>query len=117
MGKDKDLVAGPPMPRPSPADIAAAYFPGSHSENEAWVRAEFQAVLDGWFGWRKGLFADDPRVTTRADLRCGAVRRERELMSQRLGELCDALTAETPTYTPRYIGHMKAELSLPALFG
>lgn len=105
------------MPKSTPADIAAAYFPGSHSENEAWVRAEFQAVLDDWFGWRKGLFADDPRVATRADRRSGAVLRERELMSQRLGELCDALTAETPSYTPRYIGHMKAELSLPALFG
>ena len=42
---------------------------------------------------------------------------ERELLAQRLSELCDALTAEIPTYTPRYIGHMKAELSLPALFG
>jgi len=105
------------MPKPSSADLAAAYFPGSHSENEAWVRAEFQAVLDDWFGWRKGLFADDPRVSTRTDRRSGAVLHERELMSQRLAELCDALTAETPTHTPRYVGHMKAELSLPALFG
>ena len=39
------------------------------------------------------------------------------MLAQRLSELCDALTAEIPTYTPRYIGHMKAELSLPALFG
>lgn len=101
----------------SPADLAAVYFPGPRSENEAWVRAEFQSVLDDWFGWRKGLFASDPAVATRADRRGAAVLRERELMSQRLSELCEALTAETPTHTPRYIGHMKAELSLPALFG
>src|SRR5690606_32085883 len=43
--------------------------------------------------------------------------RKREELSQRLSELCAALTAETPTHTPRYIGHMKAEVSLPALFG
>lgn len=105
------------MPQLSPDDIAAAYFPGSQSENEAWVRAEFQSVLDDWFGWRKGLFAADPAVVTPADRRGTAVLRERELISQRLSELCEALTAETPTHTPRYIGHMKAELSLPALFG
>ena len=31
--------------------------------------------------------------------------------------LCDALTAETPTFSPRYIAHMKADLSLPGLLG
>jgi len=94
-----------------------AWFPGPHSENEAWVRAEFQSVLDHWFDWRKHLFADDPAVVTPADRRAPAFLAERELLAQRLQELCDALTAEIPTHTPRYIGHMKAELSLPALFG
>lgn len=46
---------------PSPAAIlAGAYSPGPHSENETWVRGEFQAVLDQWFDRRKGLFAGDP---------------------------------------------------------
>jgi len=81
------------------------------------VRAEFQSVLDHWFDWRKHLFADDPAVVTPADRRAPAFLAERELLAQRLQELCDSLTAELPTYTPRYIGHMKAELSLPALFG
>ena len=94
-----------------------AWFPGPHSENEAWVRAEFQSVLDHWFDWRKGLFADDPLAVTAAQRRSAAFLAERELLAQRLEELCEALTAEIPSYTPRYIGHMKAELSLPALFG
>ena len=94
-----------------------AWFPGPHSENEAWVRAEFQSVLDHWFDWRKSLFQNDPLAVTPAERRAPAFLAERELLAQRLAELCDALTAEIPTYTPRYIGHMKAELSLPALFG
>ncbi len=99
------------------ATLAGAYFPGARSENETWVRGEFQAVLDQWFDWRKGLFADDPRAdSTEARLDPDRLRKREEL-SQRLSELCAALTAETPTHTPRYIGHMKAEVSLPALFG
>lgn len=101
----------------TPPFTPGAWFPGPHSENEAWVRAEFQSVLDHWFDWRKHLFADDPAVVTPADRRAPAFLAERELLAQRLQELCDALTAEIPTHTPRYIGHMKAELSLPALFG
>lgn len=32
---------------PSPAAVVAgAFFPGPRSENETWVRGEFQAVLD-----------------------------------------------------------------------
>lgn len=101
----------------SAATLAGAYFPGLHSENETWVRGEFQAVLNQWFDWRKGLFADDPGAASAADRLSPERLRRREELSQHLAELCAALTAETPTHTPRYIGHMKAEVSLPALFG
>jgi len=97
--------------------LAGAYFPGPHSENETWVRGEFQAVLDQWFDWRKGLFTDDPGAASAADRLSPERLRKREELSQYLADLCAALTAETPTHTPRYIGHMKAEVSLPALFG
>lgn len=99
------------------AVVAGACFPGPRSENETWVRGEFQAVLDQWFDWRKSLFAEDPRVVSPADRLSPERLARREILSRELGELCEALTAETPTYTPRYIGHMKAEVSLPALLG
>ena len=99
------------------ATLAGAYFPGVRSENETWVRGEFQAVLDQWFDWRKGLFAGDPGGASAAERLSPDRLRRREELSQHLAELCEALTAETPTHTPRYIGHMKAEVSLPALLG
>jgi len=105
------------MTNPQSPFVPGAWFPGPHSENEAWVRAEFQSVLDHWFDWRKHMFADDPVAVTPVARRAPAFLAERELLAQRLQELCEALTGELPTYTPRYIGHMKAELSLPALFG
>ncbi|HAJ03440.1 MAG TPA: hypothetical protein DCL55_09410, partial [Brevundimonas sp.] len=42
---------------------------------------------------------------------------EGDRLGRRLLTLCDALTAETPTFSPRYIAHMKADLSLPGLLG
>lgn len=99
------------------ATLAGVYFLGPRSENETWVRGEFQAVLDQWFDWRKGLFAGDPGTAPAAERLSPERLRRREELSQSLSELCQALTAETPTHTPRYIGHMKAEVSLPALFG
>lgn len=81
------------------------------------MRGEFQAVLDQWFDWRKGLFADDPCLVGPEDRLSPERLERREVLSRELAELCEALTAETPTFTPRYIGHMKAEVSLPALLG
>jgi glutamate/tyrosine decarboxylase-like PLP-dependent enzyme len=96
---------------------AKAYFPGPKSENEAWVRAEFQAILDDWFDWRRQYRSDDPAAIEPAERMTPAFLRERERMSQQLGTLKTLMRRETPTYSPRYVGHMVSELTLPALFG
>jgi glutamate/tyrosine decarboxylase-like PLP-dependent enzyme len=96
------------------ASIASTYFPGARCENEGWVRDEVVGLLDQWFDWRGSLFPGDPAGRTPEPAAQG---RERDKLSRSLAELARALTAETPTHTPRYIGHMKAEISLPALFG
>ncbi len=100
------------MPESPAAAIAATYFPGARCENERWIRSEMLGLLDHWFDWRKSLFPDDCVASEP-----GAAPEARVALSARLEELAQALTAETPTHTPRYIGHMKAEISLPALFG
>lgn len=96
---------------------ADAYFLGPKSENGAWVRGEFQAILDHWFGWRRSLFASDPEVISEERRLSPDFLREREVLAQELRRLLDMLCAEVPKYTPRYVGHMVSELSLPALFG
>jgi glutamate/tyrosine decarboxylase-like PLP-dependent enzyme len=96
---------------------AKAYFPGPKSENEAWVRAEFQAILDDWFDWRKDDRTDDPAAISREDRFSPDFLRERERMSQQLDALKTLMRRETATYSPRYTGHMVSELTLPALFG
>jgi glutamate/tyrosine decarboxylase-like PLP-dependent enzyme len=105
---DPNLVAA------SPAVLAAGFFPGPRSENEPIVRGEIDAVLDHWFRWRGAVAAGDPDLgPTEGPL----LRVEQARLSAQALELCERLTAELPTHTPHYIGHMKAELSLPALIG
>lgn len=94
-----------------------AYFLGPKSENQAWVRAEFQSILGHWFRWRKELFPSDAPAISEKDRTSPSFLIAREKMAQGLEELTNLLTAEIPKFTPRYIGHMVSELALPALMG
>lgn len=92
-------------------------FLGPHSENEYWVRKEINEILDFWFKWRKTLFKEDPSPFN-SDVELNEkFQEQRDKISFYLKELNEHLKAETPKYTPRYIGHMVSELSLPAIFG
>lgn len=93
------------------------YFLGPRSENEGPVRDQMRAVLDHWFDWRRELFAGDPAAVTDADREDPEFRRGEAAIRARLAELVDQLRAESPTYSPRYLGHMMSEVALPALLG
>jgi glutamate/tyrosine decarboxylase-like PLP-dependent enzyme len=97
--------------------LADSYFLGPKSENASWVRAEFQAILEHWFGWRRSLFQDDPSPLDEDRRLSADFLGEREIIAQQLRELREMLCSEVPKYTPRYVGHMVSEVSLPALFG
>jgi glutamate/tyrosine decarboxylase-like PLP-dependent enzyme len=105
------------MTRDQDAFVGDAYFLGPKSENAAWVRGEFQAILDHWFDWRRSLFSDDPSAIPEQRRLSMEFLHEREVLGQQLRVLREMLCSEVPKYTPRYIGHMVSELSLPALFG
>ncbi len=96
-------------------ELVRAYFPGARSENGGRLRNEMDAILDHWFRWRSGRFDDS--APAGGLIAADAPARHGDRLGSRLLELCDALTAETPTFSPRYIAHMKADLSLPGLLG
>lgn len=96
-------------------ELVSTYFPGPRSENESRLRGEIDATLDHWFGWRSGRFEDSARAGE--SVTDPLFPRRDDRLGRRLLALCDALTAETPTFSPRYIAHMKADLSLPGLLG
>lgn len=94
-----------------------AFFLGPKSENQAWVRAEMQSILDHWFRWRTDLFPDDPIAIPGDERASPGYLLARERIAQGLDDLNKLLTAEIPKFTPRYIGHMVSELALPAILG
>jgi len=98
-------------------EIARTYFPGARSENESRLRGDVDATLDHWFRWRAGRFDDSATPDAVAVPNPAAASRHDDRLGHGLRALCDALTAETPTFSPRYIAHMKADLSLPGLLG
>lgn len=95
--------------------LVGTCFPGARSENEGRLRQEIDATLDHWFRWRSGRFEDS--APGGDSIVPDAPSRQNDRLGIRLLALCDGLTAETPTFSPRYIAHMKADLSLPGLLG
>ena len=77
-----------------------AYFLGPKAENEAWVRAEFQAILDNWFGWRKDLFQQDPPAISHEESLSTDYLRARSQLAQALEDLNTMLEGELPTALP-----------------
>src|SRR5579864_260835 len=97
--------------------IARAFFPGPESENETWTRHEFENVLNDWFDWRRRRFPGDPGIEGVDAFDESLLLDSREHLGTELNTLIDRLRAEVPSYSPRYIGHMMSEVSLPSLFG
>lgn len=105
------------MNHPTEPQAYKAFFLGPRAENQAWARAEFQAILDHWFHWREALFPTDTAISDNAERRSVTYQQARERITEGLEELTGLLEEEVPKFTPRYIGHMVSELTLPALFG
>lgn len=91
-----------------------SFFLGPQSENHLWATELWQKIFLHWVEWRKSLFPQDGSAFT-------ALPRSQNLcyqnMKEHLNELLRQLESETPKFTPRYMGHMVSEVSLPAFFG
>lgn len=94
-----------------------SYFLGPRAENQAWLRGAVGQTLDDWFAERRSLFPDDP-ATIGPDEQADPAFQARQLrIEAALGELVTQLRGEVPTYTPRYVGHMCSDVTLPGLLG
>jgi glutamate/tyrosine decarboxylase-like PLP-dependent enzyme/anti-sigma regulatory factor (Ser/Thr protein kinase) len=107
------LKRPPPRERVDPK----ALFLGPKAENADLVEQMLLKVYRDYVFWRRNFHPEDPVVIQPEDQRRPAYeefvsRFERELFTL-LGELKTGI----PFYSPRYIGHMLADVSLPALVG
>ena len=94
-----------------------SFFLGPQAENADWLRHEVIDILDHWFQWRKDFFPEDGKAISRRDQNSPEFQIKRKLMATALEDLYRRFESEVPQFSPRYIGHMYSEISLPALVG
>lgn len=101
-----------------PADIELkSAFLGPQAENAEWLADQFSHVLTRWTSWRRSLFPQDGVAISSENQQEPAFKARQGQMTAALDQLLGAFEKEIPKFSPRYVGHMFSELSLPALLG
>jgi len=109
---DRDLT------KCDPQDVSLkTFFLGPQAENKEWVLEAVTYLFQQWFSWRENYFPKDGVAITQDN----RIQTEFVLKQNSLMELLKVLSKrfedEVPKFTPRYVGHMFSEFSLPALMG
>ncbi len=101
-----------------PDEIALkSFFLGPQAENAELVRHSFQRIIDRWIVWRQSRFPDDGRAISAYDKMTPEFQSDIRRIDAMVEHLLQRFESEVPKFSPRYIGHMFSEISLPALFG
>lgn len=105
-------------PKCDPKEVALkSFFLGPQAENAPWVLALLDSVFERWTRWRKSLFPEDGSAISTLDQSSHSFIERKEIFQKVTMDLLARLEEEVPKFSPRYVGHMFSEVSLPALFG
>ncbi|MCB0317367.1 MAG: hypothetical protein KDD56_01325 [Bdellovibrionales bacterium] len=94
-----------------------SFFLGPQAENAYWVRKLANAAFLSWIKWRKEYSPNDGVVVTATDRENSVFKKRKKKIEESLIEVLERFRDELPSFTPRYIGHMLSEISIPALLG
>ena len=94
-----------------------SFFLGPGAENADWVRELADQIIADWIKWRRATYPEDCVLITKKDKSDPQFKENIENIKKYLLELNERFGKEVPTFTPRYIGHMVSEISVPALLG
>lgn len=99
-------------------DVALkSFFLGPQAENGDWVKVVVAGVFERWFDWRRSLYPGDGNAISDRDQSSAGFLERRSRFEAVLDDLVIRFEKEVPKFSPRYVGHMFSEISLPALFG
>ncbi len=94
-----------------------SFFLGPQAENRDWVEYQVHHIFKSWFNWRMKFRPLDGAAISTADQEVPDFKRQQAYTEELLTGLAERFEQEIPKFSPRYIGHMFSEISLPALFG
>lgn len=95
--------------------LNSGWFAGPKAENAEWFARTLERVAWDYYFWRRNYFPEDGAVIS------AKLQREQEdfraTFDDLLIELLGRLKADCPFHSPRYMGHMLAEQTLPSIAG
>lgn len=94
-----------------------SFFLGPQAENQDWVYRQMNIIFQSWFEWRQNFRPEDGVAISVQDMHDSEYLKRVARTGELLKELTHRFENEIPKFSPRYIGHMFSEISLPALFG
>jgi glutamate/tyrosine decarboxylase-like PLP-dependent enzyme len=97
------------------ASKMAGWFLGPKAENAEPERAMLARILDDYFQWRRNSFPSDQRVIH--DGMRGEATEFHNRLEVQLKEMLAGLRGHFPCFSPRYIGHMISDQTLPSILG
>ena len=101
-----------------PDDVAVkTFFLGPQAENGSWLLEMIDEMFKDWFRWRAECFPADGRAISLEDQAAPAFLMKQQRFKEFTKLLTKRFEKEVPKFSPRYIGHMFSETSLPALLG
>jgi glutamate/tyrosine decarboxylase-like PLP-dependent enzyme len=103
--------------RSSSDSVLKSFFLGPKAENAAWVKEMVIDVFDQWVSWRRTHYKTDGRAVSEEDQATAEFQNSLKVFRSEIDELLQRFQSELPSFSPRYIGHMITEVSLPALLG
>lgn len=101
-----------------PADSALkCFFLGPQAENAEALSGELNYILTRWFNWRRSKFPEDGQAIPDIERTSEDFLQQQRRFHQQVETVMSRFEKEIPKFSPRYIGHMFSEYSLPALLG
>jgi glutamate/tyrosine decarboxylase-like PLP-dependent enzyme len=101
-----------------PADRALkTFFLGPASENADLVTTAMNSILNHWFELRKSQFTSDGGCITEEDRNGSWYQKKQKRIHEASNEILALFEKEIPKHTPRYLGHMSSEISIPGFIG
>lgn len=94
-----------------------SFFLGPQAENTKFIRNEINSILDSWLQWRAESFPEDGAAITGSEQNHIEFQKKITNTQREVKALLNQFSKELPKFSPRYMGHMFSENSMPAMLG
>ncbi|GBB93074.1 hypothetical protein RclHR1_02100023 [Rhizophagus clarus] len=99
-------------------NVVASWFYGPHAENNHWICKFYEMITDEHMKARQGYFPNNTRIITDQMKKSVEYSRNMRYLEIQLSLLSKELAQKsTPFWSPRYMGHMSMEPTMPSHLG